>query len=255
MEKKKNLNKKNYYSIKMNEIYMSYSQFKDFLKCPACAMAKIKGEWEDEYTDSLLVGSYVDSWLDGELDKFKEQHPEIFNSRTGELKANFKQADELCEVIKNDEFLFKILKGKRQKIMTGLIAGVPFKIKIDSLLKDMIVDGKVLKDCEDCWIDGRFPFYMANRYDLQGAVYQAIVQQNVGQKLPFILGIVTKEKVPDKRLIKIQDSVLEDAKNEIIAKAPIFNDMKLGKIEAYRCEHCDYCKATKKLNVNSIEEM
>ena len=249
------LTKLNYYSKKANTEYMSYSQFKDFLKCPACAMAKIKGEWEDEYTDSLLVGSYVDSWLDGELDKFKEQHPEIFNSRTGELKANFKQADELCEVIKNDEFLFKILKGKRQKIMTGLIAGVPFKIKIDSLLKDMIVDGKVLKDCEDCWIDGRFPFYMANRYDLQGAVYQAIVQQNVGQKLPFILGIVTKEKVPDKRLIKIQDSVLEDAKNEIIAKAPIFNDMKLGKIEAYRCEHCDYCKATKKLNVNSIEEM
>lgn len=255
MEEKKNLNKKNYYSIKMNEIYMSYSQFKDFLKCPACAMAKIKGEWEDEYTDSLLVGSYVDSWLDGELDKFKEQHPEIFNSRNGELKSNFKQADELCEVIKNDEYLFKMLKGKRQKIMTGIIAGVPFKIKIDSLHDDMIVDGKVLKDCEDCWIDGKYPFYMANRYDIQGAVYQTIVQQNVGKKLPFILGIVTKEKVPDKRLIKIQDSVLEDAKNEIIAKAPIFNDMKLGKIEAYRCECCDYCKSTKKLNVNSIEEM
>ena len=249
------LTKLNYYSKKANTEYMSYSQFKDFLKCPACAMAKIKGEWEDEYTDSLLVGSYVDSWLDGELDKFKEQHPEIFNSRTGELKANFKQADELCEVIKNDEFLFKILKGKRQKIMTGTIAGVPFKVKIDSLLKDMIVDGKVLKDCEDCWIDGRFPFYMANRYDLQGSIYQTIVQQNLGKKLPFILGIVTKEKVPDKRLIKIQDSVLEDAKNEVVAKAPIFQDMKLGKIEPYRCECCDYCKSTKVLTKNSIEEM
>ena len=249
------LTKLNYYSKKANTEYMSYSQFKDFLKCPACAMAKIKGEWEDEYTDSLLVGSYVDSWLDGELDKFKEQHPEIFNSRTGELKANFKQADELCEVIKNDEFLFKILKGKRQKIMTGTIAGVPFKVKIDSLLKDMIVDGKVLKDCEDCWIDGRFPFYMANRYDLQGSIYQTIVQQNLGKKLPFILGIVTKEKVPDKRLIKIQDSVLEDAKNEIIAKAPVFQKMKLGEEPAWNCGCCDYCKSIKALNKNSIEEM
>lgn len=249
------LTKKNYYSLKANAEFMSYSQFKDFLKCPACAIAKIKGEWEDEITDSLLVGSYVDAWLDGELEKFQEEHPEVFNSRTGELKANFKQAETLCEIIRRDAYLFKLLKGKRQKIMTGTIAGVPFKIKIDSLLEDMIVDGKVLKDCEDCWIDGRFPFYMANRYDLQGSIYQTIVQQNLGKKLPFILGIVTKEKVPDKRLIKIQDAILEDAKNEVVAKAPIFQEMKLGNIEPYRCEHCDFCKATKKLNQNSIEEM
>ena len=247
--------KNNYYSEKANNEYMSYSQFKDFLKCPAYAMAKIKGEWQDEYTDSLLVGSYVDAWLDGELDKFQEEHPEIFNSRTGELKANFKQAEELCKIIKQDDFMYKLLKGKRQKIMTGYIAGVPFKVKIDSLHDDMIVDGKVLKDCEDCWIDGKYPFYMANRYDCQAIIYQTIVQQNIGKKLPFILGIVTKEKVPDKRLIKIQDSVLEDAKNEVVSKAPIFQDMKLGKIEPYRCECCDYCKSTKVLNKNSIEEM
>ena len=147
------LTKTNYYTKNSNNEFMSYSQFKDFIKCPAYAMAKIKGEWQDEYTDSLLVGSYVDSWLDGELDKFKEKHPEIFNSRTGELKANFKQADDLCEVIKKDDYLYKLLKGKRQKIMTGYIAGVPFKIKIDSLHDDMIVDGKVLKDCEDCLND------------------------------------------------------------------------------------------------------
>ena len=249
------LTKLNYYSKKANTEYMSYSQFKDLLKCPAYAMAKLKGEWQDKTTDSLLIGSYVDAWLDGELDKFKENNPEIFNSRTGELKASFKQADDLCKVIKDDEFMYKLLKGERQKIMTGLIAGVPFKIKIDSLLDDMIVDGKVLKDCEDCWIDGKYPFYMANRYDIQGAVYQAIVQQNLGKKLPFILAVVTKENVPDKRLVKIQDSVLEDAKNEIIAKAPIFNEMKLGNVEAYGCGCCDYCKSKKKLNETMIEEM
>ena len=249
------LNEANYYSDNANNEYMSYSQFKDFLKCPAYAMAKIKGEWQDEYTDSLLVGSYVDAWLDGELDKFQEEHPKIFNSRTGELKANFKQAEELCKIIKQDEFMYRLLKGERQKIMTGYIAGVPFKVKIDSLHDDMIVDGKVLKDCEDCWIDGKYPFYMANRYDLQGSIYQTIVQQNLGKKLPFILGIVTKEKVPDKRLIKIQDSVLEDAKNEVVAKAPIFQKMKLGEEPTWNCGCCDYCKSIKALNENSIEEM
>lgn len=249
------LTKTNYYSLKANTEYMSYSQFKDFIKCPACAMAKLKGEWHDEVTDNLLVGSYVDAWLDGEIDKFKENTPEIFNSRTGELKANFKQAEELCQIIKQDNFMYKLLKGKRQKIMTGLIAGVPFKAKIDSLLDDMIVDGKVLKDCADCWIDGKYPFYMANRYDIQGAVYKALVRQNTGKELPFVLAIVTKEKTPDKRLVKIQDSVLEDAKNEIIAKAPIFQDMKLGKVEAYGCGCCDYCKSKKQLDETMIEEM
>ena len=249
------LNELNYYSMEANKEYMSYSQFKDFIKCPAMAMAKLKGEWQDECSDSLLVGSYVDAWLDGKLDMFREEHPEIYNTRTGELKASFKQAEDLCKIIKKDEFMYRLLKGKRQKIMTGYIAGVPFKVKIDSLHNDMIVDGKVLKDCEDCWIDGKYPFYMANRYDIQGAVYQAIVQQNVGKKLPFILGIVTKEKVPDKRLIKIQDSVLEDAKNEIIAKAPVFQKMKLGEEPAWNCGCCDYCKSIKALNKNSIEEM
>ena len=249
------LNELNYYSMEANKEYMSYSQFKDFLKCPAMAMAKLKGEWQDECSDSLLVGSYVDSWLDGNLDKFREEHPEIYNTRTGELKASFKQAEELCKIIKKDDYMYELLKGERQRIMTGLIAGVPFKIKIDSLHDDMIVDGKVLKDCEDCWIDGKYPFYMANRYDLQGAIYQTICQQNIGKKLPFILGVITKEKVPDKRLIKIQDSVLEDAKNEIIAKAPIFQKMKLGEEPAWNCGCCDYCKSIKALNKNSIEEM
>lgn len=249
------LNELNYYSNEANKEYMSYSQFKDFLKCPAMAMAKLKGEWQDENTDSLLVGSYVDSWLDGNLDKFREEHPEIYNTRTGELKASFKQAEELCKIIKKDDYMYELLKGERQRIMTGFIAGVPFKIKIDSLHDDMIVDGKVLKDCEDCWIDGKYPFYMANRYDLQGIIYQTIVQQNIGKKLPFILGVITKEKVPDKRLVKIQDSVLEDAKNEIIAKAPIFQKMKLGEEPIWNCGCCDYCKSIKALNENSIEEM
>lgn len=249
------LTKTNYFGKKATIEYMSYSQFKDFIKCPACAMAKLKGEWNDETTDSLLVGSYVDAWLDGSLDKFKEKNPEIFNSRTGELKANFKQAEELCQIIKQDKYMYSLLKGKRQRILTGLIAGVPFKAKIDSLLDDMIVDGKVLKDCADCWIDGKYPFYMANRYDIQGAVYKALVRQNTGKDLPFVLAIVTKEKVPDKRVVKIRDSVIADALNEIVAKAPVFQKMKLGEEEPYGCGVCDYCKSKKQLNETMIEEM
>ena len=248
------LTKRNYYSKKADMEYMSYSQFKAFDECPAKAMAILKGEYEREETESMLVGSYVDAWLDGELAKFKEQHPEIFNSRTGELKANFKLADELCEIIKADKYLYSQLKGKRQVIITGNIAGVPFKGKIDSLTADCIVDGKVLKDCEDIWHNGeRKPFYKANGYDIQGAIYKTIYKQTSGKDLPFRLGVVTKEKAPDKRIFEFSAETIETALQEVIAKAPIYQDIKNGTESAWACGICDYCRSKRKLSEEIIE--
>lgn len=248
------ITKTNYYSKKIDEEYMSYSQFKDFDKCPAMAMAKLDGSYQPEYSDSLLVGSYVDAWLDGQLVKFKEKHPEIFNSRTGELKANFQQAEDICKIIKKDKYLYKQLKGKRQMVVTGNIAGVKFKGRLDSLLEDKIVDGKVLKDCADVWQDGeRKPFYKANRYDIQGAIYKTLYQQETGKDLDFYLAVVTKEKQPDKRLFKFSNQTLDDALQEIIAKAPVFDAMKQGKEEVWACGVCDYCKMQKFLSENDIE--
>lgn len=249
------LNKQNYYSRKADQEYMSYSQFKDFDKCPAYAMAKLSGEWEDEETDALLVGSYVDAWLDceHELEIFKIEHPQIYTQK-GELKANFKLADDICNIIQKDEYLYKQLKGGRQQIITGNIAGVQFKGKIDSLLEDAIVDGKVLKDCADVWLDGKKqPFYMAQRYDIQAAIYQTLYKQMTGKKLPFRLAVVTKEKVPDKRIFEFSDQTIEDALQEIIAKAPVYQAIKEGKEPAWNCGQCEYCRSIKALNENSVE--
>lgn len=248
------LTKTNYYSQKANEEYMSYSQFKQFDECPAKAMAILSGKWKQEESDSMLVGSFVDSWLDGELDKFVDEHPEMFNTRTGELKAQFKQAEELCRIIEQDEFLYSQLKGRRQVIITGNIAGVKFKGKIDSLKKDAIVDGKVLKDCEDIWKNGeKLPFYKANMYDTQAAIYQTLYQQMKQVKLPFRLGVVTKQKTPDKRIFEFSDETINDALQEIIVKAPVFDAIKKHEEPAWNCCKCDYCLATKALNESQIE--
>lgn len=248
------INNENYYSQDANKEYMSYSQFKDFDKCPAMAMAKINGEYKVEENDSMLIGSYVDAWLDGELDKFIIDHPQVFNSRTGELKVQFKQAQQLCDVIKQDDYLYNQLKGKRQVIVTGNIAGVKFKGKIDSLLEDKIVDGKVLKDCEDIWQDGeKKPFYKANGYDIQGAIYKILYMQQFGKDLPFELAVITKEKQPDKRIFIFSDATIDNALQEIIAKAPVFDAIKKGEEPAWNCGVCDYCRKQKQLNENSIE--
>lgn len=248
------LTKRNYYSKKADMEYMSYSQFKTFDECPAKAMAILKGKYKIEETEAMLVGSYVDAWLDGELSKFREQHPEIFNSRTGELKANFKLADELCDIIKKDEYLYKQLKGKRQVIISGNIAGVPFKGKIDSLTADCIVDGKVLKDCNDTWQNGeKKPFYKANGYDIQGSIYKTIYKQMTGKNLPFRLGVVTKEKYPDKRIFEFSDETIETALQEVIAKAPVYQSIKNGELEPWYCGVCDYCRSQRKLSEETIE--
>ena len=40
------LTNENYYSNETNREYMSVSQYKQFQKCEAAAMAQIKGEWQ-----------------------------------------------------------------------------------------------------------------------------------------------------------------------------------------------------------------
>lgn len=252
------LTKRNYYSKKADTEYMSYSQFKAFDECPAKAMAILKGEYEREETEAMLVGSFVDAWLDGnaEFERFVLTHPQMFNSRTGELKVNFKLAQDICNIIKSDEYLYKQLKGRRQVLVTGKIAGVPFKGKIDSLKPDVIVDGKVLRNCEDTWKNGeKVPFYKANGYDIQGAIYKTIYKQKTGKDLPFRLAVVTKEKTPDKRIFEFSEETFDTALQEVIAKAPVFNDIKKGEVEAWGCGVCDYCKAKKRLSKEDIETL
>ena len=80
----------NYYSNQANLEYFSVSQYKSFLECEAKALAEIDGEYKRPETKALLMGSYVDAYFAGELVEFEAAHPEIINSRTGELKADYK---------------------------------------------------------------------------------------------------------------------------------------------------------------------
>ena len=79
----------------------------------------------------MLVSSYIDSVISNELEQFKEEHSEIF-LKNGDLKAEYRNADEVIKQAREDEMFMKYLKGEHQKIMVGEINGVPVKIKIDS---------------------------------------------------------------------------------------------------------------------------
>lgn len=243
------LTRKNYFSPKASRVYMSVSQFKAFEKCPACAMAEISGRYKRETTTALLVGQFVDAHFDGEADSFCAEHPEIFTGK-GELKADFKQALDIIARMGRDKKLMKFMDGEKQVIMTGEIAGVPVKIMMDSFHPGkMIVDRKIVKDFEDIRVpeQGYLPWFEAWGYDLQGAVYQEIVRQNTGHKLPFYLAAATKEKVTDIDLIHITQSTLDFQLDRFAENAPRYDAMKKRIIPADRCEKCEFCKQTKKI--------
>lgn len=242
------LDNKNYFSSENALKFMSASQFKSFQNCETQALAEIKGEFKRDSEKPLLIGSYVDSWFEGTLDKFKETHPEIF-LKSGGLKADYVQADEIIARVQRDEKFMKYMSGQKQVIFTGEISGVQFKGKLDSYHENKcIVDLKVIKDFEPLWKNGRkMSFVEAWGYDIQGAIYQELVYQNTGKKLPFFICAVTKEKVPNIAIISIPQERLDECLELVKINAPHYNDIKLGKAEPTKCGKCDYCKSIKKI--------
>lgn len=248
------LTEENYYSQEANREYMSVSQYKAFCgtygrqACEERAIAELDGEWEQEKTTALLVGSYVDAHFEGTLDIFRAKNPEIF-TKSGTLKAEYKKAEEIINRIERDPLFMKYMSGEKQVIMTGEIGGAKWKIKIDSLVRDIcITDLKVMKSLRDVFrshdaVNMGFVEYWG--YDVQGAVYQEIVRQNTGKVLPFYIAAASKEKETDIEIIHIDDDHLRNCLSEVESNVSKIQALKDGVFQPIRCESCDYCKHTK----------
>ena len=261
------LTRENYFSQEAQMAYMGSSQFKDFLSCVAAALAKIQGRYKPPASRPMLVGSYVDAWYSGELPDFTERHPDMFKKDLS-LKADFLAANAIIDRMQADQLYSLLMSGEKQVIRTGKIAGVPFKIKIDSLLDaaacrqiadefpgaapalgfgdGAIVDQKVMRDLGDVWSDEErrmVPFAQAWGYDIQGAIYQAVE----GHMMPFILAVGTREEPADLAALYIPDDALRAKLYEVEDLAPRFQAIKEGREEPRRCERCPWCRATRTL--------
>ena len=249
----------NYFSPEANRSYWSVSQFKEFNKCEACGYASVRGVWERETTDSLLIGSYVDAYFSGEREEFDARYGNLMFKKNGELLSKFVHANDIITRITSDPLMMDYLEGEKQTIMSAELFGVPWKIKMDVYNEKRIVDLKVVKDFEDIYDKGygwrSWIEYWG--YDIQGAVYQKIEQLVTGrdEPLPFFLAAATKEKFPDIKLIQIPQHILDTALKMVEAKIERFDLIKSGDVEPIRCEKCDYCKTTKKLTAPEIYEI
>lgn len=243
------LTQRNYYSNKANMAYMSVSQFKDFLKCPAMAMAKLKGEYVPECGRALLLGSFVDEMLTGtkkSQEEFVEENRSELFKKNGDPYADIAQALETIERVKKQPLMMHYLGGKHQVIMTGEIEGVPFKIKMDSYApNEYINDLKYMASLRSPNLFTPMVEYWG--YDKQAACYQEIVYQNTGKRLPFFFTVATKEKPAHLSVGQISqwniDKAMETVRKDIVH----FQKIKTGEIEPDRCEDygCDYCTSTK----------
>lgn len=250
----------NYFSPEAMSSYWSVSQFKAFDKCPACALAEMRGEYEREETDALLIGSYVDAYFSGEMDRFLELNGDkMISKRGGGLLSKFQHANDMIEAVKAQPMMMEFLTGEKQVIMSAELFGLPWKAKFDVYNEERIVDLKTVKDFEDVYDKGygRRSWIEYWGYDIQGAIYQRIEQLVTGrfEPLPFYIAAVTKEKVPDVKLIQIPQHILDAAYNLVDAKIDRFDLIKSGDIEPTRCENCDYCKKTKLITDPEIYEI
>lgn len=236
----------NYYGQAASEQYFSVSQYKDFMRCEAAALARIRGEYNPPPTRPMLVGSFVDSYFEGTLDRFKRENPAIF-TRKSELKAEFRKANEIIGRIKTDPLFMQFMSGEKQKILAFEMFGVPWKMKMDSFSEGIcITDLKVVQNFRNLAIF---------RYDLQGAVYQKGAELCGYGRLPFYLAVATKERVPNLDIFQIPQSTLDMALREIEENIGRFADVKRGIVEREYCGVCDYCKSVKQAKIRNYNEL
>lgn len=252
------LTNENYYSTQANIDYMSVSQFKDFagttchFNCEETAFLKYKGLIPQATSEALLMGSYIDAYYEGTLDEFKQNNPELFK-KTGDrgLLAKYVQVDDIIRRLNKDPMFTSYMSGDKQVIMTAKLFGVDWKIKMDSYLPgDKIVDLKLVKDMNPIWnpaTHSKVDFIHYWGYDIQGAVYQKIVELVTGYRLPFYIAAATKEKITKYDIIQITQPHLDAALEFVENYIQHVLDIKTGKIAPVRCETCAHCLATKRI--------
>ncbi len=261
-----------YYGQDANYEYMSASQLKSFLGTPGIsgceerALASLSGQYVRD-NKALTIGSYVDVMLTGteeEQHEFREAHPEMISSRgptKGQIKAEYKSANDMIARAfadaDNGGIFMKALTGKRQEVLTGTIHGHEFKARLDVLGDGFITDLKTVESVNRRYFnEGYWDFISWWGYDLQGAIYQELVEQTYGRKLPFYIAALSKQVPCDIDLIQVPQERLDEAMGRVTPEAlDRIAALKAGEEEPTRCGRCDWCRMTKVIRKPRILEV
>lgn len=258
----------NYFDQQVSLAYMSVSQFKDFAgtlmntSCEMAAYKNVQGLLPRVMTKPLLVGSYIDAFYEGTLDKFKDKSRNLICTKASiktyeksgdpndlQLLADFKQAESIIERTQKDALFKKYMDGQKQVIMTANLFGTDWKIKMDAFHPDdKIVDLKVMRSMEPIWSEKchmKSDFIRYWGYDIQGAIYQKVTEIVTGKKLPFYIAAATKEDAINIEIIQIDQPYLDDALAFVEQHIEHVLEVKNGKVAPVSCGKCCHCRQDK----------
>ncbi|MFC6324009.1 PD-(D/E)XK nuclease-like domain-containing protein [Companilactobacillus baiquanensis] len=256
--KRISLNSENYYDLTTDKQYQSPTFFKKFLACEAAAMAEINGKYKPDFKKALLVGNYLHSYFES-----PEAHQKFIDKNQDELLSKrkphgllkeYKDADKIIDTLKDDDGFTKLYQGSKEVIVTGQIDGVDWKGKVDclNLEKGYFIDLKTTQDILKVYWNSetrtKESFVAKWNYQLQMYVYKELIYQTFGVWCDPYIAAVSKQDIPDKAIISIPDERLYEAEALIDEKQSHIEDVKNGIVEPERCERCEYCILTKKLN-------
>lgn len=264
------LNADNYYSNDADKLYMSCSQYQEFLKCEAAAMAKIHGLYIPKKSEALIVGNYFHTALESDEahERFCEENFEdIFkykvDKKTGEAVitgkyAAFEKADVMLDVMKRDPLITSLVKmpGENEVIMTGKLFGTLWKIRLDkyNAATRFIVDWKTAADLMKTEYNPatgeRESFMEALGYLMRAAIYTEIEKQysKSDSDAKFVIVAVSKQEPPDKGAYLLNHRQRYDFELEEVKKRMSrILQVKSGRAKPKRCGFCEYCRHSKKL--------
>lgn len=258
------LTRDKYYTPEADQVYLSCSQYEDFMRCEAAALAKVQGRWTPPSSEAFLVGNFFHTAFEGPEAhaQFVEEHQAEILTKQGKLRAAFVKAQEMIDIALADPKIRQMVEapGENEKIMTGKLFGrYPWKIRLDKYLAEpvrTILDWKTVANIwETKWIDeigGRGSFVEAFRYLFRAAVYIEIEKQFTGSETDaaFWLVCISKQDPPDKEIVSLNhrqrlDLELEKLKDHLWR----IQQIKDGYAVPKRCGRCAYCRSTKRLGL------
>lgn len=269
------LTRDNYYTPEADWEYMSCSQYQSWCECEARTMAKLQGRWTDPDTEAFLVGNYFHTHFEGPEahEQFiRDNFDKIFKTKvikgkkgapdqtviTGKY-APYEQADKMIETAENDPLIKSLidLPGENEKIMTGSLFGIPWRIRVDKYVAAgrMILDWKTVANISELkWNDAfhdKVTFIDNYGYMMRAAVYTEIEKQYANSKddANFIIVALSKQDPPDKDALYLNHRQRYDYElEEIRRKIPMIQMVKEGRAKPSRCGCCAYCRSTKVLS-------
>ena len=117
------------------------------------------------------------------------------------------------------------------------------------ILGKLITDLKVIKDFNLIYNEATHQkenFVDYYDYLTQASLYQEVVYQNTGERLPFIIAAATKQKYSQRALLQIPQQVMDEKLEFLKQYLPHLQEVKQGKIKPTSCGKCNYCISKKK---------